>query len=327
MFLVDQQPSRQGRGAETVGWGIADEADMIYGPGNAAWSGVQQSKSCVPVSAACGYTVMQTLASAFPQDGRPFYANYGKGILFWQTDPQATQFVNSHTQFLSADVYWYSDNDACVPSQGGHLLRGGWDHTLSPTECHRASNYGATIDRLSKLDATDGKLQPIFSFIEVGHPGGGTSATKIDGPELQGAVMSSLIHGAAGIIYFNHNFGGPCISGHVLRDKCGAEIRPGVMKINSVIKDLAPVLNTQSFVWIANAKLDTMLKRDGEGHYYLFAQQNADSSDSYTLALPETSAKSAEVLYENRSVSVVNGKIKDSFAAEYSWHIYKFAAN
>ena len=328
MFLIDQQQHRVGRGRETIAFGVEDEGDMKYGPGDAEWSGVPESKSCRPVTAGCGYTAIETLAAGFPKDGHPLYANVGKGVMFWQTDAQAARFVNHVTHFISADMYWYSDNDSCIPSQGGHLIKGGWDRQLSALECHRASNYGITVDRMRKLDAMDGKLQPVFSFVEDGHPGSGKGPVLIDGPELQGAVMSSLIHGAAGIIYFNHSFGGPCISANVMRDKCGAEIRPYIVEINRIIKELAPVLNTQSLSWNANPRLDTMLKRDASGTYYLFAQQNLEATGTYELSLPTVlaSAGAAEVLYENRVASVTDGKLRDSFAAEYSWHVYKFSA-
>ena len=52
------------------GWFLDDEIDMIYGPGE-------------------GYEVMQQRNDELADDGRSRWANYGKGVLFWETDEEA----------------------------------------------------------------------------------------------------------------------------------------------------------------------------------------------------------------------------------------------
>ena len=32
-------------------------------------------------------------------DGLPLYANYGKGVVFWQTDAQAARWINGTAEF------------------------------------------------------------------------------------------------------------------------------------------------------------------------------------------------------------------------------------
>ncbi|HEX3082076.1 MAG TPA: hypothetical protein VHQ86_02380, partial [Candidatus Saccharimonadia bacterium] len=141
---------------------------------------------------------------------------------------------------------------------------------------------------------------------------------------IAGAVFSSLIHEARGIIYFNHNFGSSCISQHVLRDNCGAAVRPTVTAVNQEIKDLAPVLNTQSYQYSFNTGLDTMLKASGDSFYIFAMQKRPSTSGTYQFTLPAgMGGASVSVLYENRTLPISGGKFSDTFSAESAYHIYK----
>jgi hypothetical protein len=307
-------------GTETAGWELADEADMTYGPGYDAWSGKEGWDTCTPIQdngGQCGYTVMKAMNDNRPSDGRPRYANYGKGVNMWESDQQAQVFINQYQQFVSSDMYFYTDPNLC-PSEASKYLG------ISSSNCRRSSSYGVVIDRMRKLDAMDGKRMPIYGFVEVGHPATEDTAPTITGNQIAGAVWNSLIHGARGIIYFNHSFGGTCQSQHLLRDSCGAANRPMVAQTNQQITALAPVLNSPSYQWTANPLVDTMLKSSG-GSYYLFAMPGPDGgTGTQTLNLPATlQGSTAQVMFENRSVPISGGKITDNFAAEYSYHIYK----
>lgn len=349
MWIVTDSPLA-GFGPESLGWLIADEADMYYRGGYDRWSGTDGWNTCIPIQdqgGRCGYTVMDAKKKASPQNGQPFYANYGKGVIFWESsatcapnqpipcnppaNSAAGQFINGgYTDWISNDTYWYTDGDLCIGSQGGWLMAGqgpidaSGRHSLTPAQCHRASNYGLTIDKIRQLDASDGQYQPVWAFVEAGHPSSHSIYPTITGPQIQGAVMNSLINEARGIIYFNHSFGGPCISQHVLRDACGATVRPYVTAINQQIASLAPVLNTQSYEWTFNPALDTMLKQATDGTLYVFAMQKTGSAGDYTFNLPPSvTASSATVLNENRSVAISGNQFTDSFASEESYHIYK----
>jgi hypothetical protein len=311
-----------GHGKETVGWLIDDETDMWAGAGDAEWTGNHpgQGPLCVPEGAGCGYTVLRTLSERLPKDdGRFTYANYGKGVMMWLSDVDAARFVNEFTRVVSTDVYWYTSSGICVDAQNSL--------SLPTTQCRLAANYGAVIDRQRKLDAVDGHRQPILAFVEVGWPGE-DDERAIEPPELAGAVMSSLIHEARGVVYFNHNFGGPCPSQHVLRDACGKLIRPTVTELNRRIRQLAPVLNTQSYQYGFAAGLDTMLK-EYQGSYYVFAMVSRGSAvGEHTLTLPPgLSADRVEVLFEDRTLPVDrDGRFSDSFGAEHIYHIYKITS-
>ncbi len=309
-----------GTGSETVGNLLTDEADMIYGAGADRWNGTEGWNTCIPTQdkgGRCGYTVMQTLSDRTPNDGRPRYANYGKGVQMWESEAQAQVFVNRYQQAVSSDMYFYTDPNLC-PGEAQQWLG------IAPDRCRRSANYGRLIDRLRALDAVDGSRLPVYGFVEVGHPASENNAPTITPDQIAGAVWNSLIHEARGIIYFNHSFGGPCQSQHLLRDACGAAARPKVTETNQRIAALAPALNTQSYQWSANPAMDTMLK-EYQGAYYLFAMPGRDGgTGSQPLTLPTgVAGGSAEVMFENRAVPVTGGHFTDTFAAEYSYHIYR----
>lgn len=307
-------------GPSTVAWSLSDEVDMWGGPGSSAWTGNHpgQGAVCQPANSRCGYTIQEAMLRRFPADGRLRYANYGKGVMFWETDAEAGRFVNSYTSIVSNDIYWYTDPGVCnSPSEGPGI-------GVRPENCRRAANYGRTMDRMRHLDGADGKRQPIFAFVEVGHPFTENDAPTITGDQIAGAVMNSLIHEARGIQYFNHNFGGACLSQHVLRDRCGAAIRPVVTELNRRVTSLAPVLNTQSYEWRFNPNLDTMLKAYGNSYYVFAMPGRTGGTGTQKLTLPPgMEGARAEVLFENRTVPISGGALQDAFARESAYHIYK----
>jgi hypothetical protein len=326
-------------GSETIGYLVTDEADMIYGPGWSDWNGKFGWGSCVPSDARCGYTVSKTLAEKRPFG--PLYQNYGKGVMFWESEDQASGFVNGPwNQFLSVDIYHYTDDASCTGVSANIYIRGSGPMDpyaglpqLTKTECHRAWNYGQTMDKLRKIDARDGKLQPLWNFVEMGSPfdtfddKNHANDLEITREQLHGAVMSSLIHEARGIAYFAHNFGGDSCRVWRAQREC-PEQAESIRLINEKIKALAPVLNTQSLVHDFG-NVDTMLKWH-DGAYYVFAMQDepgyngGPTSGTRTFTLPAgLNASSVEVLFEGRSIPVEGGKFTDAFKAEYAWHAYR----
>ncbi|MEV6492952.1 DUF4082 domain-containing protein [Actinoplanes sp. NPDC051633] len=312
---------RKDSGGETTGWIINDEVDMWGGAGNSTWTGKYpgQGEPCTSGKYDCGFDIMKRLSDGLPKnDGRMTYANFGKGVVFWQSDADASRFVNDYTTVVSNDIYWYTDPNVCYSSSEGPSLG------VTKENCRRAANYGITMDVMRRLDGLDGKRQPVYAFVEVGKPFPEASAPTITADQIGGAVVNSLIHEARGVLYFNHNFGGPCISQHVLRDACGTAVRPAVSELNRRITSLAPVLNTQSYQWKFNPQLDTMLK-ERDGSYYIFAMPGrTGGTGEQKLTMPAgLGGAKAEVMFENRSVPVVGGTITDNFAKEFSYHIYK----
>jgi hypothetical protein len=320
MFAISSPERMVGEGTEHVAWELPDEVDMWADAGSAVWTGNWPGDGavCSPDNTGCGYTVLQKFIGELPADNKMKYANFGKGVAFWTSDSDGAGFVNNFTQIVSSDIYWYTDPNVCYSSSEGPSIG------VTESNCRRAANYGLTMDIMRKLDGMDNKRKPIWAFIENGSPFTESDSRTINGDQLQGAVMNSIIHEARGVIYFNHSFGGSCRSQHNFRESCGDAIRPQATAINAQIKSLAPVLNTQSYAWVFNSKLDTMLK-EYNGSYYIFAMLGRTGSPgSQTFALPGgLNGSKVEVPFENRSIGITDGKFTDTFAAEYTYHIYK----
>ncbi|MFJ2353219.1 hypothetical protein [Glutamicibacter sp. NPDC087673] len=256
------------------------------------------------------------------------YANFTYMVL--ENDMAASdsqKYVNGYTDVVSVDKYWYT-----IPHCAAEPYR---DVSLVPVKqdsCRTASSYGQTMDALRQRDAQDGKLQPLWQFVE--NMGGTDNEAAFDGyigaGQLRGAVMNSVIHEARGILYFNQALSGPCKGGNVFRmaqvhvGYCGARQVDAARIVNNQIHQLAQVINTQSLAFEFNARADTMLKVH-QGHAYVFAMPVPGAEPGQLqLQLPEgISGRTVEVLFEDRQIPVENGAFVDSFDHEYSYHVYK----
>jgi hypothetical protein len=252
-------------------------------------------------------------------------SSLGKGVMFWETDAQAERFVNGFQQVVSADIYWFTDPNVSGSSEDGKLLNGG--RSLTPTQTRRAANYGYTVDRMRAFDAMDGRLGPIWNFVEVGWPSSETAAPgarSIQPAEVQAAVWHSIIAGARGIIYFNHSFGGPNQSQHCLREPAYAAVRAAVKNTNQLVTQLAPVLNApfaDGFV-SAGPSVRTMAKSH-DNKYYVFAGSKENVASTPTFSLSGVDNGTATVIGENRAIPFINGRFSDSFADGNAIHIYE----
>ena len=293
------------RGSEAIaGWVVSDEIDMQM----AAREAVARLKSI--------------RASLPTGDGRLRYNNFGKGVTFWNTDAEATRYVNGFQDVVSADNYWFTDKDICGYSQGG-VLFATHGRRLTATRCHRAANYGRTVDRLRRLMRPPGKY-PVWSFVEVGHPFTNADWPSIAPTEVSAAVWSGIIHGARGVVYFNHSFGGPTPTQHALRGRAYAAVRAEVARTNVRIRGLAPVLNAPFADGLVSttSPIDTMAKYSG-GQFYIFAGSRAPRSQNATFRVPCTGDATVTVVDENRTVSLTGGSFTDSFADGNAVHIYR----
>lgn len=288
------------------GWLLGDEVDMKEGPGT-------------------GYRTMSGSRASVPaDDGRLRYANYGKGVAFWETDAEARRFAREFQDVVSLDLYWYTDPGICRAGEGGLLLGDGAE--LTPGTCRKAANYGATVARLRDLlGAGHGPAdRPVWNYVEVGHPFSEPDAPTITGPQMQAAVWHSLIAGARGIVYFNHSFAGDCVSAHVLRDACGAEVRRTVTEVNARVRQIAPALNG-SFLdgWLSVPQGIAASARLADGRVTVLAGSTADGEAARTLRLPCTADGDVEVLFEDRTVPLRDGAFTDVFDGETAVHTYR----
>lgn len=301
---------------------VSDEVDMWGGPGDAEWTGERPGGDaiCKPATSPCGYTIAGQLSDPGLFNGALRYANYGKGVTFWELNHEAARFVNEFQDVVSADNYWFTDPNICGFAEGGTMLP--QPRELSQAECRKAANYGWTVERLRGLIEPLGS-KPVWAFVEVGHPATEDFAPTITGPQARAAVWSSIIHGARGIVYFNHSFGG-CYSHHVLRDPCGDEIRPWIAATNSQIRSLAPVLNAP-FVdnaVAASGQADIAVKIY-KGDLYIIAGSTSDQQQRVSFSFSCGSGKTASVLGEDRVLAMDGARFEDDFVDGNSVHIYR----
>jgi hypothetical protein len=297
---------------------------MWAGPGDAPWTRNWPGAGpiCTPETERCGYTIQREMRKGIPT-GQLVYANYGKGVTFWETNEQASIFVNEFQDVVSADNYWFTDPYICGPSEGGAVLAAGAE--LSPEKCRLAANYGWTVDRVRSL-VQPAMSKPVWAFVEVGHPFTDPKAPTTSGPEVRAAVWSSLIHGARGIVYFNHNFGGACLSQHVLRESCGDAVRPWVTDVNGQINRLAPVLNAP---FLDNALshgegVDAAVKVHDGSLYVLAGSAQAGQQDAlFQMSCLAGADAAVTVLDENRTVAMTKGVFSDHFADGNAVHLYR----
>lgn len=306
---------------DASGFALSDEVDMWAGPGSTPWTGRYPGEGalCVPEESKCGYTVQKERRAVAPQ-GSMLYANYGKGVAFWLSDEESQGFFRNTQDLVSADTYWFTDPNICAKGEGGAL--NGYTRDLTEPECRLAANYGWTVDRLRGLQPS-GHATPIWAFVEAGHPfKDSPGASTITGPQIRAAVWSILIHGARGVIYFNHNFGGDCISQHVLRD-CGTQVRPTVKALNQQITTLAPVLNAPFLDGAVTATGPVDITTKIHNHtVYLFAGANKYTGGTATFTLT-CGGSTAVVIDENRTIPVVDGRFTDTFADGNAVHLYR----
>jgi hypothetical protein len=148
----------------------------------------------------------------------------------------------------------------------------------------------------------------------------------IAAPQVRAAVWHSLIAGARGIVYFDHSFGGPCVTLHSLRSPCYSEVNETVLITNQQIAELAPFLNSGDVVGLTNAspQVATVTKRLGSDVLILAGSRDGtDSLATFRVGCPIDG--SVEVVGEGRTLEPSDGVIQDRFEDADSVHLYRFA--
>jgi hypothetical protein len=291
--FVDGNAGGSAVGNETVGRVLLDEIDMTEGPG------------------ACPGRLNE-IRSGIVNDGRATYANYGKGVAFWQTDQQAACFVNGPQDITSTDVYWHTD-----------------PFETSRPQSQNSWGYGWLMERMRTLDRMDGVVEPQWGpFVEVGNAMNGSMGPPTPA-EIRAAVWHGLIAGSRAVEYFQHDFNAPCDSHHALRagwepdwQECYGAVINMVTSVNAQVTSLARVLNSP-FVTsghTASSSVEHMVKWNGQ-NLYVFAAARTGGSASFSM--PCVGDATAVRLGEPGSVPVSGGSFSDQFADGNAVHIYR----
>ncbi len=173
------------------------------------------------------------------------------------------------------------------------------------------------VERL--VQWTEGK-KPAWNCIECTDiDGTGRKATP---SQVRSEVWMALIRGSRGIIYFVHQFKPDFKEAALLSDP---EMLAGVTAINKQIRDLAPVLNsptlTGALTLAPASPVIAMHKRHG-GADYVFAVNLSPQPAEATFNLKNTTIEKADILEEDRTVPVKDGRFADRFEG-YAVHLYR----
>jgi hypothetical protein len=291
-----------GNDPRVVGWHVSDECDMGEGgcDGSTENARLAQQK--------------QQASALRLGDGRFLQSNIGNGVLgtFWAPTTMP-QFVST-VDVTSVDKYAYTSPPV------DDVIR---QSSYWPTGANPASSraYGWLQDRMATFSHS---ATPNWVFVETAKPYLTESGARTIRPDqIEGAVWNAIIHGAAGIAYFQHNNNGTCGTYSILQ--CGSALTAKITAIDAQVQSLAPVINTPSYRWDFGPGLDTSLKVSG-GDAYIFAMADG-TAGKRTFTLPKGLTGTIRVVGENRTITPSNGSFTDSFAAEYTHHIYRIASN
>jgi len=140
--------------------------------------------------------------------------------------------------------------------------------------------------------------------------------------EVRAEVWMALIHGAAGIVYFVHEWAPSFREDGIFRHP---EIVHEVANINRTIASLAPVLNSRDLpariAVSSSAPIATMVKqRDDVLYVFAVAMQNQPST--LRVAIRGLRDTKVVVLDEGRTITISSEVLEDAFAG-YAVHLYK----
>jgi hypothetical protein len=351
-------------GSETVALQGGDENDLNYGPGSSGWNSGTGACS----SSACGYTASNWYYSGsttnvtggtklpYTLGNRVVNQGFGKGVLFFETNAQAALFLN-YSDILSADSYWLTDSSlANSPSIGCDISPatsqstaacGNWGGPgFTTAQSELPANYGWNVERLNYLQSLNGSSKPVTVDVETGCPFTGSSAGNCaTPPETIAAAWHALIAGARGIVWFQHNFSGPCEDDRTLLDGSNpstsgynCQQTPGVT-LHGLVTDLtgfddevqaltgALLSPTANGYVSTSADVSTMAKAYG-GKCYVFAGSGTPfdppaTGMSATFKLADGYTGPVTVYGESRTVQATGGSFTDTFADANAVHVYE----
>jgi hypothetical protein len=365
MFLVAQQEewteNEIGNNPNVVGWYLSDECEQ--GEASCPYASDDDKLAAQKSFADRVAKFNDGAAGDCPSnnlgcDGRFKAAGFANGILhtdFWSggTNPATGHpYVSDHialVDIFAADKYWYTSPDVrtIIPEQQPPEWPRDGSGNLAPVQ--RSAAYGWMADQQRRLEDPTSLTQPHSStqfkypnatkpqwgaVVETAMPLlGDAGRTTITPDQMEGVIWSNIIHEARGLVFFQHN-NDDCSGSYSLVEAvntttCQQELLARQNKFKAAtatIRQLAPVINSQSYIYEFNNGTDTMLKTYN-GSAYIFADIGLlNTTGSKTFTLPTgVNGTTVTVVGEGRTIPVTSRTFTDNFAAEYTHHIYQVA--
>ena len=250
---------------------------------------------------------------------RPVYINLGRGVA-------ATNWVGRGVCRGKTEMYKVSNNG---------YLRGcdiaSFDiYPVNSREEEIEGNLWYVAKGIDNLREWSNHEKPVWCWIETTNISDSRQVSARDRKptpsEVKSEVWMALVHGAKGFGYFCHSFVPPMDPAALLHDR---EMIAAVKKINEQVTALAPVLNSENTNGYATVQsgnsaipVDIMTKKLGKDNYiFAVAMRNGATNATFKV----NSGKRVEVLGENRSIKIKNGKFTDDFAG-FGVHLYKISS-
>ena len=285
-----------------VGWMHGDEPDNAQSLGE----GKGYGPPVLPEKIIADY---ERLRAADPT--RPVLLNLGQGVAWdaWYGRGVRTNHPEDYPEYakggdiVSFDIYPVAHPNAEVQGQLWYVARG--------------------VERLVGWAGPD---KVVWNCIECTRI---SSERKATPAPVRAEVWMSLVRGSRGLIWFVHEWK-PKFNEHALLDD--PEMLAAVTAINAEIRSLAPVLNSPTMAdavqvrpGAADTEIAAMVKRRA-GATYLFAVVVRGSGGQADIAVQGLPAGAkAEVLGEDRTLTVRGGKFEDTFDPT-GVHRYRIAA-
>jgi len=256
--------------------------------------------TCIPAVDVVRRT--QDLKSRDPT--RPVLINFGQGVAneFWRGRGQCNGDQKYYDQaiqgadILSYDIYPVGSRFPQVKGKLEYVARG-----------------------VSSLVKRAGDQQTVWMAIETTAL---DPARRPTAAEVRSEVWMALIHGATGLFYFVNEFKPDSRADAIFRHP---DIVDQVTKTDRTIQSLAPVLKSPSIngaISLSSATpIATMVKVFNNATYvFAVAMRNAPATARITVRGAQDTR--AQVLGEDRSVTVTNGVFEDEFEG-YGVHLYQ----
>jgi hypothetical protein len=286
-----------------IGWWMdPDEPDNAQSDGMGGYG--------PPIAPATLVTRYNAYKKADPT--RPIWLGLGQGVAYANYEgrgsnpPPESGYVPA-SDITSFDIYPYNN---CSGDANSKVTCGEfWLNAAGVDNLHMWAN----------------RNQAAWTDIETTVIAAGTT----DGPtpvQTASEVWLSLIHGAAGIVYFLDSWQ-PSFREDAIFESTA--MVTAVTALDAQIKSLAPELNSATLpdlvtVTSSNtaAPIDSMVKANGTSLYVFAAISRAGTTTGSFTVTGMTGNGVATVVGENRTVTVTAGKFSDAFAANGA-HVYE----
>jgi hypothetical protein len=225
---------------------------------------------------------------------------------------------------------------------------GGSGSGLTPAQAELPANYADNVTRLEHLAAVAGKSKPIVVDVETTCPfqRGSSGYDKCSTPpQFTAAAWHALIAGARGIIWFQHDFSGPCLDLRTFIDasnpsspayNCqqtpGVTLHDIVLAVSAFDHEVAALngvlLSPTADGYVATSGDVSTMAKVYDGSCYVFAGAGQPgipppANQRVTFRLGDKYTGDVRVYGEKRTLRSSRGVFTDTFADANSIRIYQ----